>query len=495
MNYTECGRNEKVRIAFLFQVASFWPSWDSLYSKLIRDDRFEVKLYYLYVPGYNCAQTDTSQAFLRENKLKYEDYTEQSVRTFAPHYMVVQTPYDKGHREVNTWTYRFKLMGIRIIYIPYGIEISDTKESRFKHFSMSVVSNAELIYVMSDAMKKEYEKYCLNAKAVRALGLPRFDCLADKDRFRLTDSLKSRIKQRKTVLWKVHFPKVFEENGCRKQATPKLEEYIRFADYIAQSDDLFFIFMPHPKFTDETIHRELRTKALELTGLLSKMENVYIDRSDDYRCSLVNADAIMTDRSAVMVEAGAMGVPVLYLYNTYYYEPMTPPVKSLLDTYEQGSTAEDMIGFVERFREGRLNRVNFTQNTNGSKDCAGRIIENLLEEVRITAKEVTPDNLGRNDKIIVFGTGAIWEYCKKTIRNLDGLVSLIAFADNSSQKQGTQMDGVKIISPGEIKDMEYDFIVIASDLYHDEIFKQLLREVKVQKNKILSYDQFLVLLS
>lgn len=494
MKYNECVEGEKIRICFLFQVASFWPSWDTLYHKLVQDERFEVKLYYLYVPGLNSAQTDTSKIFLDTNGLIYEEISDEAVLSFKPHYMVVQTPYDKGHRELNTWTYRFKLMGIRIVYIPYGIEISDTKESRYKHFAMSVVSNARLIYVISAEMKKEYDKYCLNAQAVRALGLPRFDCLKDKDKFCLSDILQKRIGHRKIIVWKVHFPKIFEENGCKKQATPKLEEYIQFAEYIERLEDLFFIFIPHPKFADDTIDKELRNKAMELLYILSKLNNVFIDKSDDYRYSLVNADAIMVDRSAVMVEAGILGVPVLYLYNEDYYEPMTPPIQSLLDIYEQGSTAEDMKNFIDNFQNEKFKKVNYIRNLYKYESCAEKIIENLIEEVKTNNEEAIPTVLCKNNKIIIFGTGAIWEYCKKTFYNIYEKINIIAFTDNSEKKQGTQIDEKKVISPIQIKDMEYDFIVIASDLYHNQIFKQLIKKMKVQREKILSYDKFLVLL-
>ena len=88
-----------------------------------------------------------------------------------------------------------------------------------------------------------------------------------------------------------------------------------------------------------------------------ELENVYLDLDDDYRPSLLNADAIISDRSAVMIEAATVGVPVLYMSNADYYEPMTAAVLPLVESYEQGQTCADMVAFVKRCRQGLdLNR-------------------------------------------------------------------------------------------------------------------------------------------
>ena len=495
----------KIRIIFVFQVASFWPSWESLYKSCIEDERFIVKLMWIESGIGDPAQMASAKQFLEQNDIPYEVFDFNSVVDFRPHYMVYQTPYDKGHRQSDTWTARFKRLGIRIVYIPYGIEISDTKESRYKHFSMAVVRNAFNVYVLSQAMKEEYEKYCINAKAVRALGLPRFDSLTENARFRLDNMLLEKVCGRKIILWKAHFPKIFEENGIKKQATPKLEEYIQFIEYIKQKTDLFFIFMPHPKFADSTIDADLRPLAVKLLHELETLENVFVDQNDDYRYSLMNADAIIVDRSAVMVEAGAMGVPVLYMYNTDYYEPMTAPIEELLSSYYQGTTAGEMIEFSERCQAGydekRERREECFKKCAPfiNWDCAYRIKENLVQEVKIECRNDMPECFTKNDKILMFGTGYIsglstdvWEENK--ILNKTA-ADIIAFVDNDKKKQGSMFRGRTIISPEKIAETSFDYIVITTDVYYREIYLQLTEELQVEKEKILTFDQFIVLVS
>ncbi len=489
---------EKIRIVFMFQVASFWPSWDSLYYSCIKDDRFETKLYWIDEKAGEPSQMETAEIFLKTSEIEFETYDFHKILLFRPHYAVFQTPYDKGHRNPSAWTARFVHSGIRVVYIPYGIEISNTKESQFKHFSMSVVNNAYLIYVISKEMKKEYDRYCLNRKAVRALGLPRFDGFKNRNSFPLSKQLNEKIKDRKIILWKVHFPKVFIENGKKKQATPKIEEYLYFTEYVKSRKDIFFIFMPHPKFCDSTIDETLRPLALKLVDKLSKMDNVYIDYKDDYRPSLINSDGIIVDRSAVMVEAGVLDVPVLYMSNQDYYEPMTLPIEGLIKAYEQGSTADDMIGFIDRVykgidkkkgerREAVKEHITCFDGKNGQ-----RIKENLLYEINLPGYNDIPQKITKEDKVILFGTGEIYQFVKKTLGKYENYRP-IAFLDNDSSKHGKTIEGIPVLEPGSINNLEYDYIVITTDVYYREVRLQL-KELGVKDENILPYDWFIVLL-
>ncbi len=488
----------KIRIIFVFQAASFWPSWESVYQSCMEDEGFHVKVMWINDSSGDAAQMHSAESFLTERNIPYERFGYDSVMEFLPHYMVYQTPYDKGHRAPAAWSARFRRQGIRIVYFPYGIEISDTKESRYKHFSLPVVLNAFRIYVLSPAMEEEYRKYCVNAKAVRATGLPRFDRLKEKERFPLGEELRQRIKGRKIILWKAHFPKVFLEKGIKKQATPSLEEYLVFADYICEQKELFFIFMPHPKFVDETVDESLLPGAKELVRKLRDRSNVYIDRSDEYRNSLLNADAVMTDRSAVMVEAGAVGVPVLYLYNGEYYEPMTEPVQGLLEGYERGTGARDMEGFCRRCLQGEDLRKR--EREAAFQKCVpffdGRCSERIIHDLRngLTEETERTKSLSAGNRVFLFGTGYIGEVCMEAWEQReDGQKpEILAFLDNDQRKQGNRFRGIPVLAPVEIQKQNYDYIVIASDSHFREIYLQLTNMMGVSEKKILVYDQFIL---
>lgn len=340
--------NEKIRIVFLFQVASFWPSWESFYYSCIRDERIDVKFLFLDENGRESVQMNSAEEFISNSGIDFIRFEDFDVDEYKPHVIVMQTPYDAGHRIKAHWSAAWKSKGYRIVYIPYGIEISDTEASHGMHFEQHVVENAWRVYTFNEMMIRDYRKFCINAHAVRAVGLPKFDSLFNKEQLQMPEYIIDKAGGRPICLWKVHFPKIFEMDGKDVFASPDLNEYMKFTDYIASRQDLFFIFMPHPRFREPVKNIELQNLAVQLFNVMENLPNVHIDESDDYRVSLANADYIIIDRSAVMVEAAATGVPILYMYNADYNEPLTKGVKPIINSYYQGTTCEDMIYFLEK---------------------------------------------------------------------------------------------------------------------------------------------------
>lgn len=345
-NLVSYDSNEKVRVVFYYQVASFWPSWESLYNECVNDEQFDVKLVLLNETVNEKTQMITAEQFLIEHDLKYVDSIYFDVDSFNPHIIIYQTPYDNGHRKPIHQTAYAKAKGFRVVYIPYGIEITDTETSRKAHFEQDVIKNNWRLYTFSERMKLDYQYFSVGRYGVRALGLPRFDCLYYKEKFLLNEAVMEKKLNRKLVLWKVHFPKIINEGGKKFLTTPYLTEYEKFSQLINNQSDLYFIFMPHPKFEEEHNDDEMNSCIQNIMNNLALCENVYIDRNDDYRSSLVNADYIMVDRSAIMVEAGALNVPVLYLSNEDYTEPVTNAIEPLIDSYYHGHTAKDMLHFL-----------------------------------------------------------------------------------------------------------------------------------------------------
>lgn len=350
-NYVPRYPGEKVRIAFIFQVASFWPSADRFYRSCLNDERFEIKVICYDEDFDSTIKTDTAREFLDKNHIDYVGYEEFDLSEFSPHVVVLQTPYDTNRRVKYTSTW-LKSQGYRVVYIPYGIEIAATQHAQDAHFNMDVVKNCWRLYTLSEIMRKDYLKYCTNSSAVRAVGLPKFDSLYSPDDYPLNPIIYRKAQGRSIVLWKVHFPKVIKENGKNILVTPHISEYIKFAQKISDYQNLFFIFMPHPRFKEFNQDHKIQQELAKLMELLKKKENVYIDDEDDYRNSLMHSDCIIVDRSAVMVEAAATGVPILYMYNADFDEPLTDAIVPLIESYYHGTTCDDIERFLHMFLSG-----------------------------------------------------------------------------------------------------------------------------------------------
>jgi len=89
----------------------------------------------------------------------------------------------------------------------------------------------------------------------------------------------------------------------------------------------------------------------------------------------------------------------------------------------------------------------------------------------------------KKEKILLFGTsGGLQE----ALEMLDmDKIEVIKYLDNDSEKHGILYNGIEVIDPNHIDNYQYDFIVITSRTYFQEIYKQLI-SLNVDKSKIVS---------
>lgn len=92
-------------------------------------------------------------------------------------------------------------------------------------------------------------------------------------------------------------------------------------------------------------------------------------------------------------------------------------------------------------------------------------------------------------KIIFFGAGTfaqnIWsDITSKSEVYMD---EYIAIADNNFQLCRSSFIGIPIIAPHNIDNYDFDFIVITSLNYENEIRNQLLEQLNISKEKVLTY--------
>lgn len=295
---------------------------------------------------------------------------------------------------------------------------------------------------------------------------------------------------RRIVVWKMHFPKLIYDGIRQLQVTPYLSEYIRFAGRMAVFADLFFVVMPHPLFFSETLPHAVAEEARQLFGLLEAVPNAVMDLSPDYRCSLYNADAIIVDRSALMLEAGLCGAPVLYMRNQDYEEPLTRAVKCVADTYVQGNTAEDMAAFLEKFRRGAL------QERVGEQGAAIRTAIPFLDglcgkRILDDMKDSIISECDRSIRVIFFGAGSVCAHYIDELGIRDNpAYELLGISDNSPDKWGQPYAGMQIMPPDALRLLDFDFLVITTEQYHMPIKQKLVYELFLAEEKIVRLDVF-----
>lgn len=503
--YTPYREGEVIRIVFLFQAASVWASWESVYEACMADSNVEVKMLLLTQYSVERAQMVSARDFLVGKGIPYEAFEGFDLDRYKPHAAFVQFPYDLSYHTPDALSLRLKEKGIRIAYIPYGIEISDEENARRDHFENFVVENSRWIFTCCEALKEEYRKYCRNREAVRVCGSPKFDGLAHKEDYPLTQDFKKKANGRRIILWKMHFPKKIFADGSVRQITPELDEYIRFAKGLGKYKDLFFIVMPHPKMLYGMVQSDikgdmsLKKKADELLHIIQGKDNAAVDMSDDYRNSLYHADAIMMDRSAVMIEAAMTGKPVLLMRNSDYQEKWTNGVRQVADAFVQGSRAEDMEQFLEAVRMENCLRQEKSEKALEQyfpyRDglCGWRIKELVRGEL---AQETDEEKRVKKLKIFLYGAGDV---CRYYLEELDfgenETFRIEAVIDGKSGRQGENFCGYELMPLGILWNRAFDAVVIMTEQNYYEIKKKLVYDLFIDERKIWRPDEFLAEIS
>ena len=67
---------EKIRIVFLYQIASFWPSWESFYWSCINNDQMDVRILFLDETNTEKSQMKGAEQFLIERNIPYIRFEE-----------------------------------------------------------------------------------------------------------------------------------------------------------------------------------------------------------------------------------------------------------------------------------------------------------------------------------------------------------------------------------------------------------------------------------
>lgn len=509
--YTPYREGEAVRIVFLFQAASVWASWESLYEACMADGNVEVKMLLLTRSGVERAQMISARDFLVRKRIPFEVFETFDLDGYKPHTAFVQFPYDLSYHAPDALSLKLREKGIRIAYIPYGIEISDEENARRDHFENFVVENSFWIFTCCEAIQDEYRKYCRNREAVRVCGSPKFDGLVHKGDYPLAQEFEEKADRRKIVLWKMHFPKKISAEGTIRQITPDLEEYIRFAKKLGKYKDLFFIVMPHPKMlygmvgSDMKGDMSLKKKADELLQILQNADNAAVDASDDYRNSLYHADAIIMDRSGVMIEAAMTGKPVLLMRNSDYQEKWTNGVQQAADTFTQGSRAEDMEQFLEAVRLENCPGQVKTEKAQGAEKaleqffpyqdglCGWRMKELIKREL---AQETGEEETGKKLKTVLYGAGDVCRYYLEELCLGENEMLLIeAVIDGRSERQGENFCGYKLMPPEILCSRAFEAIVIMTEQNYYEIKKKLVYDLFIDERKIWRPDEFLAKIS
>lgn len=367
----------KIRVGILFQIPSFWPSIESLYLKFMENfSLFDVQ-FFLINNDKEKSQSNGAAEFLRKNKIDYIEAKIENIDEYKPHIILIQSPYDIWHRDIELYSENLFKKGYRIVYVPYGFEISNEPRSLELQYKLEFYNYCWKIYTLSDDVKQQYiENNSLLCNTVISTGLPRLDSIFNKNYTPIKENI---IKnKKKNILLKLHFPLTMDYNG-KKVITPDIDIYLKFLNSKYRRNEYNLYLMLHPKFFDEMTSYQKK----QFDDAIVTSEAIVI-KDADYREILYHLSAVISDRSGMLIEFAALNIPILYMVNKNGEEKISKAFEYLFNAFDKGTNEKQMFNFIDSVLKDIDS--NFEHRNKAFKACVpyydGKASERIIEDIK-----------------------------------------------------------------------------------------------------------------
>jgi SAM-dependent methyltransferase len=377
--------SNRVRILFVLQYAPIWSSLRSVFQSLKAIDGVEVKVIKsAFIHG---AASDDNMAQLdmlcRNENIDADTNVDLVLREFQPHVAFLQNPYDLT-RVPALHSTQLATLGIKVAYVPYGIEMGGGLENNQYQFNADVQQLAWRIFVRSSRNKAMYAKYCdVGDSHVVVTGHPKFDGQAIIDTYKINEQLKVKIAGRPVVLWTPHFSVGMPASW----STYRIYSQVIMQQTVVRQD-VFFIIRPHPLFFKEMLRQSFWSSDDEVAfrELCNQQANLWLDEAADYTEAFVASNAIMTDAGSFLLEYLPTKKPILYLHHPEGFGLNDDA--DLVDHYYRANSPDDIPDYIDMVSKGldpmKDERVNVTEEFLFGLDGATgqRIAKYLVDELK-----------------------------------------------------------------------------------------------------------------
>ncbi|WP_328824553.1 methyltransferase domain-containing protein [Pseudomonas arcuscaelestis] len=307
--------NSAVRVLFVAQHPALLANWRSLLHTMQKDSRFIAKVVlcpFLHPYSSTSITLDDMKQSLMKEGIPFSTIDVLSPSSFRPHIVFLQNPYDETRPD----TFRSTSLtnnGIRVAYIPYGLEMGGGAWNLKAQFDLPVHRQAWRVFARSQRHKIMFGKYCRSGNShVAVTGHPKFDSISIPKEKAPPQELTEKIKGRKVILWTPHFSVT---------PIPSWSTYKLYSDAIfkafAKRRDLFLLLRPHPLFYKSMVGNGLWDERgeVEFKTMIDNSDNIGLDELPDYHVAFSVSDALMTDVGSFLLEYLAVNKPLLYLHH------------------------------------------------------------------------------------------------------------------------------------------------------------------------------------
>ena len=370
----------KCNVTFFVQEYSIWSSLKGVYSFMMNDFRYEVKVVYVPFRHLNATYEDNNIELYRKDGVQVTNYEKYNLSEDNPDIVFFAKPYDC----IPSQFYITEVEKIidKTVYIPYGME-STFRLLRYG-FQEYLHYRVWRHIVYGEYVKEVGKKFGYrNGENIVVWGHPKMDCFANCNNVDVPQEWKEKIDIRKVVCWCPHHTIL---HG-KEHLSTWLDYQETIFEWFEKHTDMVLLWRPHPLLFGAIVNNGFMSQN-ELEAFVNEKknkENIIFDDYENYYFSFECSDAMLTDGTTFSVEYLGTGKPLMLTTDdiTSYYN------------YEEaekglyiGSSKESVIEFLENVRNDcdpkRESRNAYTQKTifyPKGKTISEYIADNILEDL------------------------------------------------------------------------------------------------------------------
>ncbi len=146
---------------------------------------------------------------------------------------------------------------------------------------------------------------------------------------------------------------------------------------------------------------------------------------------------------------------------------------------------DTLINFLAKKERVNLQNIKFENDKKKFKNLQKKIIKNKIQSqkqtkvIKKTGFYIKKNNL----KVIIFGSG---NYSLELLNKLKISQNILGYIDSNKLYHGSIRNGYKVYSINQLKKLDFDRVIIASNKYKFEIYSILLKK-RVDRNKIILF--------
>lgn len=340
--------NKKIRVMFIVNELSVFPSFKSVYDTMIKDKDFICDLVYVpFIHANKALNVDKEMGeYIEKGYKEIISYDKYQLSKKSPDIVFYLKPYDSIPKEY--YIDEIEKVVEKVVFIPYAINTVTDKET-FRYAYGLPISNKAWIFVShckrdrDNAIKYSYNK----GENIVVIGHPRMDLVnVDYSNDPFYKEIEKKAKGRKIFLYDPHHT----VNESYKWGTFKIYG-LDILKYFNEHKDVFLVYRPHPllKLALEKEFGKNSSFMKEYNKLL-KSENIIYDTTGDYLISMHISDYLICDANSFLSEFVMYKKPVIY---TMFPNCKKIDDKDLESMIYIGKNIKEIYKYMDNLRNGK----------------------------------------------------------------------------------------------------------------------------------------------